>query len=162
MASVVSESLRPYGLLPARLLCPWDSPDKNTGVYSLEPCPPPGELPNPGIEPESLMSPALAGGLFTASATWEACMCVYNLIFPQSDRSQTPFCIDKYGLTKRFSTHRRQNKSLYLCLAIHLPHHHQFLPRPGSPLLLLSKTVLHGAAVCPWIMHASGASHGWG
>ena len=32
VASVVSDSLRPYGLLPARLLCPWDSPDKNTGV----------------------------------------------------------------------------------------------------------------------------------
>ena len=30
--SVVSDSLRPYGLQPARLLCPWDSPDKNTRV----------------------------------------------------------------------------------------------------------------------------------
>ena len=29
---VVSDSLRPQGLQPARLLCPWDSPDKNTGV----------------------------------------------------------------------------------------------------------------------------------
>ena len=35
-------------------------------------CPPPGDLPNPGMEPESLMSPALAGGFFTTSATWEA------------------------------------------------------------------------------------------
>ena len=35
------------------------------------PCPPPGDLPNPGIEPASLMSPALAGGFFTTSATWE-------------------------------------------------------------------------------------------
>ena len=34
-------------------------------------CPPPGDLPDPGIKPTSLMSPALAGGLFTASATWE-------------------------------------------------------------------------------------------
>ena len=32
------------------------------------PCPPPGDLPNPGIEPASLMSPALAGGFFTTSA----------------------------------------------------------------------------------------------
>ena len=30
----------------------------------------PGDLPNPGIEPASLMSPALAGEFFTASATW--------------------------------------------------------------------------------------------
>ena len=31
---------------------------------------PPGDLPNPGIEPGSLASPALAGGFFTTSPTW--------------------------------------------------------------------------------------------
>ena len=31
-----------------------------------------GNLPNPGIEPPSLASPALAGRFFTTSATWEA------------------------------------------------------------------------------------------
>ena len=30
------------------------------------PFPPPGDIPNPGIEPESPVSPALAGGFFTA------------------------------------------------------------------------------------------------
>ena len=30
--SDVSNSLRPYGSYSARLLCPWDSPGKNTGV----------------------------------------------------------------------------------------------------------------------------------
>ena len=30
--SVVSDSLWPHGLQPARLLCPWDSPGRNTGV----------------------------------------------------------------------------------------------------------------------------------
>ena len=30
--SVLSDSLRPYGLQPVRLLCPWNSPGKNTGV----------------------------------------------------------------------------------------------------------------------------------
>ena len=35
-------------------------------------CPPPGDLPNPGTGPKSLLSPALAGRFFTASATWEA------------------------------------------------------------------------------------------
>ena len=29
---VVSDSLCPHGLQPARLLCPWDSPGKSTGV----------------------------------------------------------------------------------------------------------------------------------
>ena len=33
--------------------------------------PSPGDLPNPGIEPVSLVSPALAGRFFTTSATWE-------------------------------------------------------------------------------------------
>ena len=32
---VMSESLRPHGLWPARLLCPWNSPGKNTVVGSL-------------------------------------------------------------------------------------------------------------------------------
>ena len=36
------------------------------------PFPPSGDLPNPGIEPESLMSPALAGRFFTTSTTWGA------------------------------------------------------------------------------------------
>ena len=31
-----------------------------------------GDLPDPGIGPESLMSPALAGGFFSTSITWEA------------------------------------------------------------------------------------------
>ena len=37
--------------------------------WSGLPCPPPGDLPDPGIKPVSLMSPALAGGFFTNSAT---------------------------------------------------------------------------------------------
>jgi len=30
--SVVSNSLRPHTLQPARLLCPWNSPGKNSGM----------------------------------------------------------------------------------------------------------------------------------
>ena len=30
MCSVMSDTLRPHGLRPARLLCPWNFPDKNT------------------------------------------------------------------------------------------------------------------------------------
>ena len=40
--------------------------------WSGVPCPPPGDLPDPGTEPSSLLSPALAGGFFTTGATWEA------------------------------------------------------------------------------------------
>ena len=35
-------------------------------------CPPPGDLPNPGLKPISLTSPALAGVFFTTSTKWEA------------------------------------------------------------------------------------------
>ena len=63
-------TLRLHGLQPARLLYPWDSPGKNTGVgcHALLQ----GILSYLGIEPASLMSPALAGRFFTTSATWEA------------------------------------------------------------------------------------------
>ena len=40
--------------------------------WSGSPLPSPGDLPNPGIKPMSLVSPALAGGFFTTRATWEA------------------------------------------------------------------------------------------
>ena len=47
--SDMSDSLRPYGLWPARLFCPWDFLSKDTGVgchLLLQ-----GDLPNPGIKP---------------------------------------------------------------------------------------------------------------
>ena len=35
-------------------------------------CPPPGDLPDPGIKPTSLTSPALTGGFFTTMPPWKA------------------------------------------------------------------------------------------
>ena len=58
--SVVSDSLR-----PARLLCPWGFSRQE--YWSGLPLPPPGDLPDPGVEAEF---PALAGGFHTTSATW--------------------------------------------------------------------------------------------
>ena len=40
--------------------------------WSGLPCPPPGDLSDPGMEAESLMSPILAGVFFTITGTWEA------------------------------------------------------------------------------------------
>ena len=69
-------SLWPYGWQPARLLCAWDSPSKNTGVG----CHPLLQeiFPTQGSNP-CLISSALADKFFTASATWEAdvCVCVH-------------------------------------------------------------------------------------
>ena len=66
IASVVSDFVQPYGLQPARLLCPWDSPGKKTkvGYHAL--------LPVTGIKSMPLMYLALTGRFFTTSATWEA------------------------------------------------------------------------------------------
>ena len=43
--------------------------------WSELPFPTPRDLPDPGIEPASLVSPALGGVFFTTSATWEAREC---------------------------------------------------------------------------------------
>ena len=123
----LSSSSSSSRLWPTRLLCPWNSPGKNTGMgshallqgiflmegsnpgllycrqilYCLShqgspilcnvacqlppfmrlsrqeywsgfPCLPPVDLLDPEIEPVSLRSPALAGGFFTTSTSWEA------------------------------------------------------------------------------------------
>ena len=47
--------------------------------WSGLPCPSPGDLPDPGIKPSSLTSPAFAGRFFTSSTTWEAQECATNL-----------------------------------------------------------------------------------
>ena len=60
---------------PARLLCPWNFLGKNTGVgccFLLS-----GHLPDPGVEPVSLMSPALAGGFFTAVPPGKSLISLY-------------------------------------------------------------------------------------
>ena len=54
MLCLVAQScpiLWPHGLQPVRLLCPWgfSRQEYRSGL----PCPPPGDLPNPGIEPKS-------------------------------------------------------------------------------------------------------------
>ena len=51
-----------------RLLCPWNFPGKNIGVG----CRPPGDFPDRGTKPISLVSSELAGRFFTNCATWEA------------------------------------------------------------------------------------------
>ena len=63
--SVMSESFRPHGLLPTRLLCPWSSPGRNTevGSHSLLQ----GTFPTQGSNP----CPTLQADSFTVWATKE-------------------------------------------------------------------------------------------
>ena len=75
--SVISDSVR-GPLSWTWLLCPGDSPGKNTGVGSH--FFPPGDLSYPGTKFVSLVSSALADRFFTISARWEALL---SLAYPR-------------------------------------------------------------------------------
>ena len=90
------------GLEPTRLLCPWRFSRQE--YWSRLPRPPPGDLPHPGIEPSSLMSPALAGRFFTTNITWEAHTMEY---YPAKYQEWTT---DKYNMDEYQNTHTRWKK----------------------------------------------------
>ena len=72
---VVSDSLQPHALQPARLICPWDSPGKNTEVvcHSLLQ----GIFPKQSLNPRS----CIADGFFTVCATREILFSVNSYQF---------------------------------------------------------------------------------
>ena len=67
----MSHSLQPYGLYKS-CQAPLSMGFSRQEYWSCLPCHPPGDLPDSGIKPESLTSPALAGRFFITSTTWEA------------------------------------------------------------------------------------------
>ena len=68
IASVMSNSATPWTLAhQAPLFMGFSRQEYWSGL----PCPPPGDLSEPGIEPTSLMSPVEAGWFFTTNTTWE-------------------------------------------------------------------------------------------
>ena len=78
--SFISDSLRPQRTVaPARLLCLWGFSRQED--WSGLPCPPPGDLPNPGIKPGSC---ALAGGFLTTEPPEEP-----NLLREEDCKSYT-------------------------------------------------------------------------
>ena len=68
--------------------------------WSGLPCPPPGTLSDPEIEPGSLTSPALAGRFFITSDTWEAHIQVLGFGF----ESNIPMCLFFFFLTLFYYT----------------------------------------------------------
>ena len=67
VASVLSDFLWPHGLQPARLLSPWDFPDKILDWVAIS-----FAKGSSRSKPESFKSPALEDRFFTSSATWKA------------------------------------------------------------------------------------------
>ena len=59
--------------------------------WSELPFPPPGDLPNPGIKPTSLASPALAGGFFTTAP-------------PQKPKASIASCLNEHPRAMIFVT----------------------------------------------------------
>ena len=61
--SVISDSLWPHGLWLSRILCPWNSPGKNTGVgcYSLLQ----GIVQTQGLNPSLLLQPGEGRGQYS-------------------------------------------------------------------------------------------------
>ena len=73
---------------------------------------PPGDLLEPGTKPKSLTSPALAGGFFTTSTTWEALTALYKAI------RNSPELIT-IALSLAFITHDYKECSLITQVHIH-------------------------------------------
>ena len=71
--SVQFSCIQPF-VIPGMVACPapLSMGFSRQEYWSGLPFSTPGDLPNPGMEPRSLVSPALAGGFFTTSANWEA------------------------------------------------------------------------------------------
>ena len=73
VTSVVSDSLKPNGTVAAKLLCPWGSPGKNTGVGCCALLQ--GIFQTQGLNPHLFISQALADRFFTTRVTWETHIC---------------------------------------------------------------------------------------
>ena len=86
--SVVSGSLQLHGLVAheAPLFMEFSRQEYWNGLQF----PTPGDLPDPGIEPTSLVSPALAGGFFTSRTTWEAYIGIIRKLKMQKNKLDFP------------------------------------------------------------------------
>ena len=126
--SVMSDSLWPHALWPARLLYPWGFSRQE--YWSGLPCPPPGDLPNPGIEPRS---PTLQVDSLPSEPPWKPRVLRKQTLGPQA-WSHVQY--HPTGLRPaREMGHRHSLCSLSLvfsptlCKPILLPHHIETQPQ---------------------------------
>ena len=83
------------------------------------PFPSPGDLPNPGIEPETLGSPALAGGFFTTKTIWEAIL-DYILHINFNGKKDQCFCIIPRTSTIQLDVYVPKNKGTPYFIRVNL------------------------------------------
>ena len=140
--SVMSHSLRPQSTVVCQT--PLSMEFSRQESWSGQPFPSPGNLPDPGVKPASLMSCALAGRFFTSSTTWEAPQVHKTTLCPSTCFSSPALC-SATNLNK-FLT-RKGLLYLKICHASFLYHHKSFylsfpqqsssnevMPHPGSML----------------------------
>ena len=73
--------------------------------WGVLPCPLPGDLPNPGIEPGSLTSPVLESRFFTTNATWKTHAAVHGVTKSWTRLSQF---YSTHSFTHKKTTARQQ------------------------------------------------------
>ena len=97
-----------HGVLQARIL-----------EARVLPYPPPGDLPNPGIKPASLVSPTLAGGFFTTSAPWLSTNCLSSCNMVQQEKKEHNYeFVNK--CTVRHNHLFAQSTNIYCVLCVRL------------------------------------------
>ena len=117
-------------------------------------CPPPGDLPDPGIKPVSLKSHALARGFFTTSATWrETSSKKSPRAGPQLHLALFPY--PEYWRGSSGLTEKRLNCEP----VVYTSDHHEVAVKSGGfllfsaafpvlPLVLRSKNIIHASFLC--------------
>ena len=98
----VSNSATPWTVACQAPLSTGSSRQEN---WSGLPCPSSRDLPDPGIEPVSLMSPALASGFIATNATWEAPKCAYIYIYTHTPTHTHTHIYEMVGWHYRLNRH---------------------------------------------------------
>ena len=110
--------------------------------WSGLPCPPPGDLPDPGIKPVSLACPGLARGFFTTSATWDApSTCLSSVQFSSVTQSCPTLCDPMNHSTPGLPVHHQLpefTKTHVHCVGNAIQPSHP-LSSPSPPALNLSQ-----------------------
>ena len=108
--------------LQAPLSMGFPSPEYWSGL----PFPSPGDLPSPGIKPESPESPALGGRSFTTGATWEALRCFIKSL-------ESLFLCEDYANTHYFSSSLFFKDSFIRLIFTSVSHHYLTCEKPNPP-----------------------------